>query len=309
MSETITAPAIPAMSPTTEVASTPATDQGLILTVNCPSTLGVVHAVSGLLLEHGYNIIELHQFNDEQGGHYFLRIHAEPGTEAASPLVVVEEDLAELATTFGMTWQLRGATERARTLVMISKFEHCLNDLLFRAAKGELPIDIVAVVSNHRDHQRLVEWHGIPFFHVPVTADTKTEAEAKLVELAERMEVNLVVLARYMQVLSDELSTRWEGQVINIHHSFLPSFKGAKPYHQAFERGVKTIGATAHYVNSELDEGPIIAQRVAEVDHAYGPEALAAAGRETECKALSEAVRWHAESRVFLHGTKTVVLK
>ena len=304
------------MSPTMAlpVSSSPAshtlpTDHGLVLTVECPSTLGVVHAVSGVLLEHGYNITELHQFNDIRDGHFYLHIQAEPGLDTASSKSAVEQGLQTLAPQFGMTWQLRDATARARTLIMVSKFEHCLNDLLFRTAKGELPIDIVAVVSNHRDHQRLVEWHGIPFFHIPVTADTKPDAEAKLLELAERMDVGLVVLARYMQVLNDELSTRWQGRVINIHHSFLPSFKGAKPYHQAFERGVKTIGATAHYVNSELDEGPIIAQRVTEVDHAYSPEALAAIGRETECKALSEAVRWHAESRVFLAGAKTVVLK
>ncbi|WP_082911533.1 formyltetrahydrofolate deformylase [Enteractinococcus helveticum] len=285
------------------------TDHGLVVTVECRSTLGVVHAVSGVLLEHGYNIMELHQFNDIRDERFYLRIHAEPGLETASPKSEIARGFQDLAAQFGMTWQLRDATTRTRTVVMVSKFEHCLNDLLFRTAKGELPIDIAAVVSNHSDHQRLVEWHGIPFFHIPVTPETKPEAEAQLIELAERMDVELVVLARYMQVLSDELSTRWQGRVINIHHSFLPSFKGAKPYHQAFERGVKTIGATAHYVNSELDEGPIIAQRVTEVDHAYSPEALAAVGRETECKALSEAVRWHAESRVFLAGAKTVVLK
>lgn len=285
------------------------TDHGLVVTVECRSTLGVVHAVSGVLLEHGYNIMELHQFNDIRDERFYLRIHAEPGLETASPKSEIARGFQDLAAQFDMTWQLRDATTRTRTLVVVSKFEHCLNDLLFRTAKGELPIDIAAVVSNHSDHQRLVEWHGIPFFHIPVTPETKPEAEAQLIELAEQMDVELVVLARYMQVLSDELSTRWHGRVINIHHSFLPSFKGAKPYHQAFERGVKTIGATAHYVNSELDGGPIIAQRVTEVDHAYSPEALAAVGRETECKALSEAVRWHAESRVFLAGAKTVVLK
>jgi formyltetrahydrofolate deformylase len=172
-----------------------------------------------------------------------------------------------------------------------------------------LPVEIVAVVSNHRDHQRLVEWHGIPFFHIPVTPDTKPDAEAKLLELVDRFEVDLVVLARYMQVLSDSLATRMAGRVINIHHSFLPSFKGAKPYHQAYERGVKTVGATAHYVNSELDEGPIIAQQLVDVDHTFGPEDLVAAGRDTECKALSNAVKWHCEGRVILHGNRTVVLR
>lgn len=195
MSETISAPAIPAPSPTTAVAPASATDQGLVLTLDCPSTLGVVHAVSGLLLEHGYNIMELHQFNDVRGAHYYLRVHAEPGADTASPVVEVEQGLLDLAERFEMTWQLRAATHKPRTLIMVSKFEHCLNDLLFRTAKGELPLEIVAVVSNHRDHQRLVEWHGVPFFHIPVSADTKSEAEAKLIGLAERMEIDLVVLA------------------------------------------------------------------------------------------------------------------
>jgi len=192
---------------------------------------------------------------------------------------------------------------------MVSKFGHCLNDLLFRARIGELPVDVVAVVSNHTDHQALVEWHGIPFFHVPVTADTKPAAEGRLLELVDEFDVELVVLARYMQVLSDNLTRKLDGKAINIHHSFLPSFKGAKPYHQAYARGVKTVGATAHYVNSELDEGPIISQQTVEVDHTYGPEDLVAAGRDTECKALSNAVRWHCEGRVILQGNRTVVLR
>jgi formyltetrahydrofolate deformylase len=174
---------------------------------------------------------------------------------------------------------------------------------------GELPIEIAAVVSNHPDHRELVEWHGIPFFRIPVTRDTKPEAEAKLLELVERFEIDLVVLARYMQILSDDLARELTGRAINIHHSFLPSFKGAKPYHQAWERGVKTVGATAHFVNSELDEGPIIAQQLVEVDHSFGPEDLVAAGRDAECKALSNAVRWHCEGRVFLSGARTVVLR
>jgi len=214
-----------------------------------------------------------------------------------------------LALDYGMNWKLDEHGARRRVLVMVSKFGHCLNDLLFRARTGELPVEIVAVVSNHLDHQRLVEWHGIPFFHIPVTPETKPAAEAKLLEVVDRFEVELVVLARYMQVLSDSLATRMEGRVINIHHSFLPSFKGAKPYHQAYDKGVKTVGATAHYVNAELDEGPIIAQQVMEVDHTYGPEDLVAAGRDTECKALSNAVKWHCEGRVILHGSRTVVLR
>jgi formyltetrahydrofolate deformylase len=208
-----------------------------------------------------------------------------------------------------MRWELAPHGAKRRVLIMVSKFEHCLNDLLFRARTGELPVDVVAVVSNHRDHERLVEWHSIPFFHIPVTADTKPAAEARLLEVIDENDVELVVLARYMQVLSDDLTRRLGGRAINIHHSFLPSFKGAKPYHQAYARGVKTVGATAHYVNAELDEGPIIAQQVVEVDHTFSPEDLVAAGRDTECKALSNAVRWHCEGRVFLQGNRTIVLR
>ena len=216
---------------------------------------------------------------------------------------------APVADRFGMSWRLEPHGSKRRVLIMVSKFGHCLNDLLFRARIGELPVDVVAVVSNHTDHQALVEWHGIPFFHVPVTAATKPEAEGRLLELIDEFDVELVVLARYMQVLSDGLTRKLDGRAINIHHSFLPSFKGAKPYHQAYARGVKTVGATAHYVNAELDEGPIISQQVVEVDHTYGPEDLVAAGRDTECKALSNAVRWHCEGRVILQGNRTVVLK
>ncbi|MEF3120445.1 formyltetrahydrofolate deformylase [Kocuria flava] len=286
----------------------PATTE-LVLTLDCPERPGIVHAVSGVLLEHGCTIVELTQFDDRRFGHFFMRVHVAPATGEGLDADALRADLTPVAQHFGMRWELNEHGAKRRVLVMVSKFGHCLNDLLFRARTGELPVDIVAVVSNHRDHQRLVEWHGIPFFHVPVTPDTKPQAESRLLELVDRFEVDLVVLARYMQVLSDSLATRMEGRVINIHHSFLPSFKGAKPYHQAYERGVKTVGATAHYVNAELDEGPIIAQQVVEVDHTYGPEDLVAAGRDTECKALSNAVKWHCEGRVVLHGNRTVVLR
>lgn len=290
------------------VLTAPSTTE-LVLTLDCPEKPGIVHAVSGVLLEHGCNIVELTQFDDRRLGHFFMRVHVAPATGEALDAESLRQDLTPVAERFGMRWELNEHGAKRRVLVMVSKFGHCLNDLLFRARTGELPVDIVAVVSNHRDHQRLVEWHGIPFFHVPVTRDTKPAAEARLLELVDRFEVDLVVLARYMQVLSDSLATRMEGRVINIHHSFLPSFKGAKPYHQAYDRGVKTVGATAHYVNAELDEGPIIAQQVVTVDHTFGPEDLVAAGRDTECKALSDAVRWHCEGRVILHGNRTVVLR
>ncbi|GAB2626061.1 formyltetrahydrofolate deformylase [Kocuria himachalensis] len=295
------------LQPQTASAAPPTTE--LVLTLDCPEKPGIVHAVSGVLLEHGCNIVELTQFDDRRLGHFFMRVHVASSTGDRLDPETLRTDLAPVAERFDMRWELSEHGAKRRVLVMVSKFGHCLNDLLFRARTGDLPVDIVAVVSNHRDHQRLVEWHGIPFYHVPVTQDTKPQAEARLLELVDRFEVDLVVLARYMQVLSDSLATRMEGRVINIHHSFLPSFKGAKPYHQAYDRGVKTVGATAHYVNAELDEGPIIAQQLVDVDHTYGPEDLVAAGRDTECKALSNAVKWHCEGRVILHGNRTVVLR
>ncbi|GER24337.1 formyltetrahydrofolate deformylase [Zafaria cholistanensis] len=282
-----------------------------VLTLACAEQPGIVHAVTGVLLKHGGDILELKQFDDGPSGRYFLRLafatgpsELPQGREAA-----LRADFEALGGDLGATWELRQEGAKRRVLVMVSKFGHCLNDLLFRARIGELPVEIAAVVSNHPDHRQLVEWHGIPFFHIPVTADTKPAAEARLMDLVDRFEIDLVVLARYMQVLSDDLTRQLSGRAINIHHSFLPSFKGAKPYHQAFERGVKTVGATAHYVNSELDEGPIIAQQVVEVDHTFGPEDLVAAGRDSECKALSNAVKWHCQGRVFLNGNRTVVLR
>ncbi|MDR7085077.1 formyltetrahydrofolate deformylase [Arthrobacter ginsengisoli] len=283
-----------------------------VLTLDCPETRGLVHAVSGFLLEQGCDILESKQFDSQDDAQFFMRLHfASAGDSAGGPasLDSLREAFVPVAEKFGMQWELRAHAAKHRVLIMVSKFEHCLNDLLFRARIGELPIDIVGVVSNHQDHRGIVEWHGIPFFHVPVTADTKPAAEDRLMELVDRLDVELVVLARYMQVLSDDLTRKLDGRAINIHHSFLPSFKGARPYHQAHARGVKTVGATAHYVNAELDEGPIIAQQVVEVDHTFGPEELVAAGRDTERKALSNAVRWHCEGRVFLQGNRTVVLR
>jgi formyltetrahydrofolate deformylase len=229
-------------------------------------------------------------------------------TPAAAGLTgKLRQEFEPLALGFGMNWRLDAHGAKRRVLVMVSKFGHCLNDLLFRARTGELPVEIVAVVSNHLDHQRLVEWHGIPFFHLPVTADTKPAAEAKLLDLADRFEVELVVLARYMQVLSDSLATRMQGRVINIHHSFLPSFKGANPYKQAYERGVKLIGATAHYVTEDLDEGPIIEQDVARITHAQSAADYVSIGRDVESQVLARAVHAHIHHRVFMNGNKTIV--
>jgi formyltetrahydrofolate deformylase len=293
---------------------------GYVLTLDCPERPGIVNAVSGFLLERHGDIRELKQFDDQRHGHCFLRVHfsipsAAPhqqvGVETAGPVDLVDDlttAFGDVAERFDMSFELRSAAEPRRVLIMVSRLAHCLNDLLLRARVGELPIDVVAVVSNHPDHESLVQWHGIPFHHVPVTAETKPPAEAELMRLVVEHDVELVVLARYMQILSDHLVGQLNGRAINIHHSFLPSFKGARPYHQAYDRGVKTVGATAHYVSADLDEGPIISQQVREVDHAHTPEDLAGAGRDTECKALSNAVHWHCENRVILHGNRTVIL-
>ncbi|MFK0041852.1 MULTISPECIES: formyltetrahydrofolate deformylase [Paenarthrobacter] len=292
----------------TTVDSSPETTVEHVLTLDCPEGPGIVHAVSGFLLEHGCDIIDNKQFGDRAEGHFFMRVHfASTGDE--STVDELRSAFSPVGEKYGMNWQLEQQGYKRRVLIMVSKFGHCLNDLLFRARIGELPIDVVGVVSNHTDHQGLAEWHGIPFFHVPVTAATKPAAEGRLLEIIDELDVELIVLARYMQVLSDDLARKLDGRAINIHHSFLPSFKGAKPYHQAYARGVKTVGATAHYVNGELDEGPIIAQQVVEVDHTFGPDDLVAAGRDTECKALSNAVRWHCEGRIILNGNRTIVLK
>ena len=292
----------------TATVSSPETTVEHVLTLDCPEGPGIVHAVSGFLLDHGCDIIDNKQFGDRAEGHFFMRVHFASDGDA-STVNALREDFAPVGEKYSMNWQLEQQGYKRRVLIMVSKFGHCLNDLLFRARIGELPIDVVGVVSNHTDHQGLAEWHGIPFFHVPVTAATKPAAEGRLLEIIDELDVELIVLARYMQVLSDDLARKLDGRAINIHHSFLPSFKGAKPYHQAYARGVKTVGATAHYVNGELDEGPIIAQQVVEVDHTFGPDDLVAAGRDTECKALSNAVRWHCEGRIILNGNRTIVLK
>ncbi len=287
-----------------------------VLTIDCVESPGIVHAVSGFLLNHGCDILDIKQYGDQGQGHFFMRVHfsaGAPGYSSSGQESFSTEDLRRdftaLAGKWQMNWQLEPHGRKRRVLVMVSKMGHCLNDLLFRARTGDIPVEIVAVVSNHRDQEGLVQWHGIPFFHLPVTKDTKPEAEARLMELVDDFEVELVVLARYMQVLSDELSAQLAGRTINIHHSFLPSFKGAKPYHQAYDRGVKTVGATAHYVNAELDEGPIISQQVVEVDHTYTADDLVAVGRDAECMALRNAVRWHCEGRILLLGNRTVILR
>jgi formyltetrahydrofolate deformylase len=280
-----------------------------VLTLDCPESPGIVHAVSGFLVDHGCDIIDNEQFGDGLENHFFMRVHVSSRDGGADASERLRRSFAAVAARYSMSWHLEPAGRRRRVLILVSKFDHCLNDLLYRVRTGDLPAEIVAVVSNHRDHQDLVAWHGIPFHHLPVTAENKPEAEAALLGLVSSYDVELVVLARYMQVLSDDLCARLGGRVINIHHSFLPSFKGGKPYHQAHARGVKLVGATAHYVTPDLDEGPIIAQQVIEVDHRHRPEELVAIGRDAESAALQKAVRWHCEGRVLLHGNRTVVLR
>jgi formyltetrahydrofolate deformylase len=286
-------------------ATAPAGD--FVLVLSCPDRPGIVHAVSGFLVERGGNIVESQQFGDRLTDRFFMRIDFV--VEGVATAESLRADFAAVADRFGMLFELWGARAPYRTLILVSRHLHCLNDLLFRASTGTLQVDIPAVVSNHRDAEPLARSYGLDFHHVPVTPDTKADAERRLMELVDSTGAHLVVLARYMQVLSDDLCRQLAGRAINIHHSFLPSFKGARPYHQAFDRGVKLVGATAHYVTADLDEGPIIEQDVIRVDHTYDQAQLVAAGRDVEAQVLSRAVRWHTQSRVLLNGDRTVVFR
>jgi formyltetrahydrofolate deformylase len=277
-----------------------------ILTLSCPDRTGIVHAVSGFLLERGGNIEEAAQYNDHDTGLFFMRVQF--ACEQADG-ATLEAQWGEFALTFGMTWDLHATAQPMRTVIMVSKEGHCLNDLLFRWKSGLLPLDIRAIVSNHREFYQLAASYNVPFHHIPVTTATKQQAEARQYEIIQAEGAELVVLARYMQILSDDLCRKLAGRAINIHHSFLPSFKGAKPYYQAHDRGVKLIGATAHYVTADLDEGPIIEQDVARVDHSKTVEDLTAQGRDTESQVLARAVKWHSEHRVLINGHKTVIFK
>ncbi|KOU23781.1 formyltetrahydrofolate deformylase [Streptomyces sp. WM6372] len=279
--------------------------QQYVLTLSCPDKQGIVHAVSSYLFMTGCNIEDSRQFGDHDTGLFFMRVHF--SADAPVTLDKLRASFAAIGDSFRMDWQLHLSDERMRIVLMVSKFGHCLNDLLFRSSIGALPVEIAAVVSNHTDFAELVRSYGVPFHHIPVTKETKADAEAQLLALVRDENVELVVLARYMQVLSDTLCKELSGRIINIHHSFLPSFKGAKPYHQAHARGVKLIGATAHYVTADLDEGPIIEQEVERVGHEVTPDQLVAIGRDVECQALARAVKWHSEHRVLLNGTRTVV--
>ncbi|WP_068116975.1 formyltetrahydrofolate deformylase [Tropicimonas marinistellae] len=275
------------------------------LTVKCPSRRGIVAAVSSFLAENECNITDSHQFDDMETGHFFMRVSfaSEGGTDMAD----LAAAFSPVAETFRMEHAFHDAASRMKVLIMVSRFGHCLNDLLYRWRIGALPIDIVGVVSNHLAYQKVVVNHDIPFHYINVTKANKPQAEARQMEIIEETGAELVVLARYMQVLSDEMCTRMSGRIINIHHSFLPSFKGANPYKQAFERGVKLIGATSHYVTADLDEGPIIEQDIVRVTHAQSPSDYVSLGRDVESLVLSRAIHAHIHHRVFLNGTKTVV--
>jgi len=278
-----------------------------ILTLSCSQRPGIVHAVTAFLFQHGCDIVEHQQFDDTIRDTFFLRTEfvSAHNPDAADLYAAFEREVAEK---FGMSFTLdRDRPQRA--LVMVSRMGHCLNDLIFRWRAGSLRTDLVAVVSNHEDLRPMAEAADLPFIHVPVAPGTKPEAEQRLIEIVEEHDVDLVVLARYMQVLSDGLCRELHGRAINIHHSFLPGFKGAKPYHQAYDRGVKLVGATAHYVTPDLDEGPIIEQEVIRIDHTFDPRALATVGQDAEALALSRAVRWHSERRVLLYGRSTVVFR
>jgi len=277
-----------------------------IFTGTCRAGTGVVAAVTSYLAERDCSICALEQFDDDSTDKFFMRAVFRP--QDGSPSIdSIRESFAEVSAKFAMDWHIHDPKVPVKTLIMVSKYDHCLDDILYRRRKGEFNMEITAVVSNHVDLRAMVEREGIAFIHLPVTKDTKPQQEQRLLEIVNETGTELVILARYMQILSNELSAQLSGRCINIHHSFLPGFKGAKPYHQAYERGVKVIGATAHYVTSDLDEGPIIEQILTRVNHNYKPEHLVRVGRDNESTALSKAITYHIERRVFLDGNKTVV--
>ena len=283
-----------------------------VLTLSCPDKPGIVRAVTTFLADRGFDIVEHKQFDDHVSGNLYLRTAFTAGapadTDVPDTVEVLTEAFQPIGEDFGMNFTIHDGRPQ-RLLVMVSKFGHCLNDLIFRWQAGSLGAEIAVVVSNHEALRPMAEAAGLPFIHVPVTAETKPQAEARLLELVAEYDADLVVLARYMQVLSNDLCGNLRGRAINIHHSFLPGFKGAKPYHQAYDRGVKLVGATAHYVTADLDEGPIIEQEVFRVDHSLDADALVTVGRDAETQALARAVKWHCQHRVLLNNTRTVVFR
>ena len=279
-----------------------------VITLSCRDQLGIVAKISSFLAQQGGFILELAQFGDRATGRFFMRCVFQFQNTPLSPAQFAAQ-FHPIARDLDLQWQIHSLDEKPRVLILVSSQGHCLNDLLHRSQSGTLPIEVVAVASNHEDLKEMTEWYKIPFHHWPVTAQNKAEQELKILSLVEQERIDLVVLARYMQILSSELTQKLYGKAINIHHSFLPSFKGAKPYHQAFARGVKLIGATAHYVSDQLDEGPIIEQEILRVDHTHSPQNLVELGRDVECLVLARAVKYHAEHRVLLNEIKTIVFK
>ena len=284
-----------------------ASDRDFIMTATCPATSGIISALTGFLSQSQCYISELSQYDDEHLGHLFLRARFRFNENVHPDITTLKKDFSSIAERLNMSWEIFDTSESMRVMLMVSKFDHCLTDLLYRRNKGELNISITAIVSNHLDLRPMAEREGIRFVYLPVSKENKERQEAELINLIEETGTELVVLARYMQILSDNLCKKLAGRAINIHHSFLPGFKGAMPYHQAYDRGVKLIGATAHYVTSDLDEGPIIDQEVQRVDHTYRPDDLVVVGRNTETIALARAVKYHTEHRVFLDENKTVI--
>lgn len=277
-----------------------------IFTASCPSMLGTVDVVTRYMAEAGNYVDEIHSFDDRVSKRFFIRIEFQPVKDGFT----AEKFNAEFATRaaeFGMEWDLTEPEHRPRVAILVSKYDHCLNDLLYRYRTGQLNIEVPVIISNHPDLEHLAEWHGISYYHLPITPETKPYQEAEIVKLLEQYDIELVVLARYMQVLSPWMCNQLNGKAINIHHSLLPGFKGARPYHQAWDKGVKMVGATAHYVNNDLDEGPIITQGIQTVDHAFYPEDLISKGQDVERVTLFNAIRYHIEKRVFLNGGRTIV--
>ncbi len=286
-----------------------ATDHPYVLTASCPSRMGTTAAVAGFLAARRFYLMEMHQFDDTVSQRFFVRVTFCAVQGERVDLARLRREFEQVARAEEMEWSIHDSAERSRVLIMVSQFDHCLEDLLYRHRTGGLKMEVTAIVSNHVTLQPIAARHNLPFFHLPVTPATKPEQERRLMELVDSTRTDLVILARYMQILSDELCGRLRGRAINIHHSFLPGFKGAKPYHQAYDRGVKVIGATAHYVTADLDEGPIIEQVVEPVDHSDTPEMLVARGRDSERRALSTAVRYATEHRIFLNGGRTVIFR
>jgi len=277
------------------------------LTVTCESRRGIVAAIATFLADHGCNITDSSQFDDLDTGQFFMRVSF--GSETGADHVALSEAFGEIAEGFGMSFAFHDESEKMKIVIMVSRFGHCLNDLLYRVRIGALPVEIVAVISNHMDYQKVVVNNDIPFHCIKVTKENKPTAEAAIMQVVEESGAELIVLARYMQILSDEMCTKMSGKIINIHHSFLPSFKGANPYKQAFARGVKLIGATSHYVTADLDEGPIIEQDIVRISHAQSPNDYVSLGRDVESQVLARAIHAHANNRVFLNGNKTVVFE